>query len=400
MRLIWTTENIDHYRAFTAFLEKKHIRFLCEEKVERDWAKEQYGNKEFVLWIYEEDDALKTQEYLKTFLENPQHPDFEQKEEPLSHKTSASLTNYVEHKLHHDLEAEQKQKKTRTTRFTSIVLLVCALIFLLYLQTNKAYDEAPLGAKKMLMTSSSVKRDLLYDYPESYELLDKIVALYGYEALVKPETLEAPGKFLYNEYEKIPIWRGFYPYIVAYVQSFFTADAVKWPPPFEKMPIFEKERQGELWRMITPIFLHNDILHIFFNMIWLLLLGTQIELRIGPWRSLTFMLLVALVTNTAQYLISGPHFLGYSGIIIAHVFFIRQRQHAAPWEGYHMTRSTFAFICFFVGILFSFSFIGFVLEAFFASPFTVPIANTAHVVGALMGYFLGKWSFFTERYID
>jgi len=398
MRLIWTTENIDLYRAFITFLEKKQIQFLCEEKVERDWSKEQYGNKEFLLWIYDEDDAIKTQDYLKEFLENPDHPDFQQKDVSLFHKTPASITSYVEQKLEHEIKPAKSENRPRSARFTTLVLVTCALIFLLYTQTDKAYDDAPIAAKKMLMTSSNVKRDLLYDYPRSYELLDKIVTLYGYDALIKPETLPKPGKFLYDEYEKIPIWQGFYPYIVAEIKSVATPEEHVAPTPLKKMPIFEKEKEGQLWRIITPVFLHNDILHLFFNMIWLLLLSTQIELRIGFFRSLVFMLIVAAITNTAQYLMSGPHFLGYSGIICAQVFFIRQRQKKAPWEGYQMTQSTFAFICFFIGILFSFSFIGFIIDAFFSIPFAVPIANTAHIVGAFMGYVLGKWGYFNEQY--
>lgn len=42
--------------------------------------------------------------------------------------------------------------------------------------------------------------------------------------------------------------------------------------------------QGELWRLVTSGFLHSGLLHIFFNMYLLYLLGTQLEQRLGTVR--------------------------------------------------------------------------------------------------------------------
>ncbi|GAA4472324.1 rhomboid family intramembrane serine protease [Novipirellula rosea] len=40
---------------------------------------------------------------------------------------------------------------------------------------------------------------------------------------------------------------------------------------------FASVRKGEVWRFITPMFLHADPLHLAFNMIWIFLLGSAIE---------------------------------------------------------------------------------------------------------------------------
>src|SRR5262249_38702183 len=157
---------------------------------------------------------------------------------------------------------------------------------------------------------------------------------------------------------------------------------------FSKMHLFEKIRQGELWRFFSPILLHNDILHIFFNMIWLLVLSPQIEMRIGSRKLLWFIMIVAFFSNTAQYLVSGPYFIGFSGVICGMAFFMKGRQKVAAWEGYVLSRQTFAFICFFIGILALLSLVSFIVSVFFDAKFAIPIANTGHLVGALSGYLL------------
>ena len=72
---------------------------------------------------------------------------------------------------------------------------------------------------------------------------------------------------------------------------------------------------GEIWRPFTPIFLHFNFLHIIFNMFWLHDLGGQIEKRKGPKFFLSFILILALVSNLTQFVISGPAFGGMSGVV-------------------------------------------------------------------------------------
>ena len=59
--------------------------------------------------------------------------------------------------------------------------------------------------------------------------------------------------------------------------------------------------QGEVWRLITPIFCHDEraLLQVIFNMLILYWVGTQLEERYGSREFLAFYLLAGLVSNLA-----------------------------------------------------------------------------------------------------
>lgn len=63
---------------------------------------------------------------------------------------------------------------------------------------------------------------------------------------------------------------------------------------------FASIRRGELWRMVTPIFLHFDVLHLVFNLIWLYQLGLMIERRYGSLLLGALCLVIAIVSNFMQ----------------------------------------------------------------------------------------------------
>jgi GlpG protein len=84
----------------------------------------------------------------------------------------------------------------------------------------------------------------------------------------------------------------------------------------EPGPFLAEVRQGQLWRLVTPILIHFGWLHLIFNMFMLRDLGTIIENRLGALYLSFFVLAVAILSNLAQYAWTGnPLFGGMSGVV-------------------------------------------------------------------------------------
>jgi GlpG protein len=79
---------------------------------------------------------------------------------------------------------------------------------------------------------------------------------------------------------------------------------------------------GQVWRLITPIFIHLSILHILFNMLWFKDIGYLIEYKFGKETLLTLMGVSGVLSNLLQYCIGGPQFGGMSGVLYAMLGFV------------------------------------------------------------------------------
>jgi len=58
---------------------------------------------------------------------------------------------------------------------------------------------------------------------------------------------------------------------------------------------------SEPWRLVTPIFLHFNLLHLLFNAMMLLSLGGQVEGVRGAPRYLALVLVLAVFSNVSEY---------------------------------------------------------------------------------------------------
>jgi GlpG protein len=142
-------------------------------------------------------------------------------------------------------------------------------------------------------------------------------------------------------------------------------------------------RHGEVWRLITPIFIHFGLMHIFFNMLWLLDLGSMIEARQKTWVLAVLVLVIAAVSNLAQYVVGGPGFGGMSGVVYGLLGYVWIRGKFDPGSGLfvHPTNVTLMIIWFFI------CFTGQMGD----------IANMAHAAGLVMGMAWGYLSSLRHR---
>lgn len=134
-------------------------------------------------------------------------------------------------------------------------------------------------------------------------------------------------------------------------------------------------RSGQVWRLVTPIFIHFGVLHILFNMMWLRQLGSAMEHIDGKLFFSLFVIITAAASNYAQYLVKGsPVFGGMSGIVFALFGFVWMKSKYDFMSGYAIDPQTVGLML----IWFAICFTGF-----------MPIANTVHSVGLGMGVACG-----------
>ena len=94
-------------------------------------------------------------------------------------------------------------------------------------------------------------------------------------------------------------------------------------------------RAGQIWRLITPVFLHDStlpygLMHIGFNMYALFLYGRGLEARFGHWRFTLLYFLSAYAGNVLSFLLTPGSSLGAStavfGLLAAEGIFVFQNR--------------------------------------------------------------------------
>lgn len=335
MRLIGHVDHEDDALKISEFLKRKGIETSCEGSFDAT-----SGQMTFQIWAHDEDRLDEAKKELHKFKKDPQRTEYEI---PVMEEEAV-------------IEEDVVKPSSPMT-----VFMIALCVFIYFLNFAQDLQERQTG-QEMLFTP--VQKELFFDFPPQLEDVKSL-----------------------SQIEQFPMWSGCYHWIVSKIKGQENVTG----------PLFIKIREGEVWRFVSPAILHTNWLHILFNMLWAWILSRMVEIRIGAFKLLILSLIIACGSNLAQYLMGGPFFLGYSGVVLGLAGFIWMREKVAPWEGYPLPKSTFLFLIIYTFGMFIVQIGAFFLQIFTNIEFTPIIANTAHIAGALIGAFLGRLSFFSHQ---
>lgn len=128
----------------------------------------------------------------------------------------------------------------------------------------------------------------------------------------------------------------------------------------------------EFWRAFTPALLHFSLMHLVFNLFWWWYLGGMVERRLGHGKLLTLLLAAAVLPNLLQFWASGPRFGGLSGVVYALLAYVWLSGRLNPLRGIGLPDGMAVFMVVW-------------LVLGFADLLGTPVANMAHLGGALIG---------------
>ena len=140
--------------------------------------------------------------------------------------------------------------------------------------------------------------------------------------------------------------------------------------------------RGQVWRLISPIFLHLGIIHLFFNMWMLMDLGTAIEHTFSRLYLLLLVLVVGVLSNLLQYFWAGPSFGGMSGVVYGLFGFLWLRGRFDPTCPLRVNRTTVMWLMLWYALCLT-GYLG-------------PVANAAHTGGVVAG---AAWGFLSSGYL-
>ncbi len=135
-----------------------------------------------------------------------------------------------------------------------------------------------------------------------------------------------------------------------------------------------------IWKYLTSCFLHHDLMHLGFNMLWIYQLGSLMERALGSLKLLLFVVVTGFASSAFQVSFEGVG-IGMSGVVYAMVGFMWA---AWPrWTGFleKFNGNTVQFLLFWQ-----------VLCILLTVSGTYNIGNTAHLSGLVLGGVIGLWA--------
>jgi membrane associated rhomboid family serine protease len=144
---------------------------------------------------------------------------------------------------------------------------------------------------------------------------------------------------------------------------------------------------GQVWRLLTSVFFQPNLILLAWNLYWLVRFGRVLEDWLRTEHFLGFCSLAALGSSAAEFLAGGTG-PGLSGLVFAMfglLYSLRNRRDFAAEETQPLVVKVF--VCWFI------------LSIALTYGKVTPLSNVAHVVGAIIGWIVGRAIPFGRRSI-
>lgn len=144
---------------------------------------------------------------------------------------------------------------------------------------------------------------------------------------------------------------------------------------------------GQVWRLLSPAFLHFGWMHLIFNLMWVWYFGRQVEALQGGRTLLLLVVLAGVLANLAQYATGTVLFGGMSGVVYAllgHVWLMSRR---VPGSGFFVPQML---------VVFMLGWMIFTMTDMAGVVGFGNVANEAHLGGLLVGLVTG-WYYSARR---
>jgi membrane associated rhomboid family serine protease len=135
---------------------------------------------------------------------------------------------------------------------------------------------------------------------------------------------------------------------------------------------------GSYWGLLTTAFVHLEIWHILFNMLWAKDFGRLLEPRFGSAKFVGFVVCAAVVSSGWQLAFSNQTGIGFSGVVYAFFGYMLAARDRDPMFSLFLNRNT---IFWMVGWL--------ILCVILTFTGTWNVGNGAHIAGLIFGFLAG-----------
>lgn len=140
-----------------------------------------------------------------------------------------------------------------------------------------------------------------------------------------------PDDFDYSQpVKRNRMFNGFVPWITMTLITFSAVfTTAYWTAPHDDLvnPLSQLVRAilptpSQIWDqhylgLLSSFFIHIDVMHLLFNMLWLWRLGVTLERTVPPWQYLLFFVVSTVVSSCCELCLSGQTGVGASGMVYA-----------------------------------------------------------------------------------